>query len=161
MIRALTMAALLAATGAAAAPADPFRPSPAEAVRLVREHRTNGYVTVARTLAQAGRERRDSFRVSGLYPEQRPGESFTRVRLCYWLRAPGTRAQPLCDITFIVSTNPAHVEPAERFEGLGRDLQDGPQAFLRGLDRELALQRDPAERVRRTVLDPFELYDWR
>ncbi|MGV7032381.1 hypothetical protein [Methylobacterium symbioticum] len=161
MIRALTIAALLVVTGAAAATADPFRASPAEAVRLVREHRTNGYVTVAATLAWAARERPESFRVAGFYPEQRPGESFTRVRLCYWLREPGIRAQPLCDIGFIVSTKPAHVEPAERFEGLGRDLQDGPQAFLRGLDRELALQRAPEERTLRAVLDPFELYDWR
>ena len=164
MIRALSTAAVIVATGAAAAPratADPFQPSPAEAVRLVREHRTNGYVTVAQTLAQAARARPNSFRVAGLYPEQRAGESFTRVHLCYWLRNPGTRAQPTCDIDFIVSKSPAHVEPAQRFEGLGRDLQDGPQAFLRGLDRELSLQRDPDERTLQTVLDPFELYDWR
>lgn len=153
-------AALLVATGAAAS-AEPFRPSPAEAVRLVRTHRTNGYVTVAQTLAQAARARPESFRVAGLYPEQRPGEGFTRVHLCYWLRNPGSPVQPTCDIGFIVSKSPAHVEPAERFEGLGRDLQDGPQAFLRGLDRELALQRDPEQRTLQTVLDPFELYDWR
>lgn len=161
MIRTLSLAALLAATGASAAPSHLVRPAPAEAVRLVRGHRTNGYVTVAATLAQAARARPDSFRVTGLYPEQRPDEAFTRVHLCYWLRNPGIRARPTCDIGFIVSGRPAHVEPAERFAGLGRDLQDGPAAFLRGLDRELALQRDPGERTLRTVLDPFELYDWR
>jgi hypothetical protein len=166
VIRALSTALILVATATAAVatprrPAEPFRSSAAEAVRLVRAHRTNGYVTVAQTLAQAARAKPDSFRVEGLHPEQRPGESFTRVHLCYWLRNPGTRSQPRCDIGFIVSTNPPHVEPAQRFEGLGRDLQDGPQAFLRGLDHALALQADPDARTEQSLLDPFELYDWR
>ncbi len=166
MHRALPLAALalLAATAAIAAPrgsAEPFRPSPDEAVRLVRTHRTNGYVTVARTLAEAQRLRPDSFRLAAIRPEQRPGESFTRVHVCYWLRNPGTKALPRCDIGFVVSGNPGHVEPMRRFEGLDRDLQDGPDAFLRGLDRELALQREPDTRMLRAVVDPFELYDWR
>ncbi|AWN39181.1 hypothetical protein DK427_22980 [Methylobacterium radiodurans] len=149
-------AGALCASGAGAQPA---LPSVAEAVRLVREHRTNGYVTVAQTLAYAARERPDSFRLAEIRAEHRPGEGFARVRVCYWLRPPGTPVLPSCGIGFVVTTNPPHVEPEERFAGLGRDLQDGRQAFLRGLDREVALRTDPGTRTLRAVLDPYDLYD--
>lgn len=149
-------AVLLCASGAAAQPA---LPSTEEAVRLVREHRTNGFVTVAQTLAYAARMRPESFRVADIRAERRAGEGFARVRICYWLRPPGIQALPSCGIGFVVTTNPAHVEPEERFSGLGRDLQDGREAFLRGLDRHLALITDPQARNLRTALDPYDLYD--
>ncbi len=153
----IALAAALGALLATAAAAQSALPSAAEAVRLVREHRTNGSVTVAQTLAFAARERPQSFRLADIRVERRPGEGFARVRICYWLRPPGTRALPDCGIGFVVTTNPPHVEPEERFAGLGRDLQDGRQAFLRGLDRELALIADP--RTLRTLLDPYDIYD--
>lgn len=156
----IVLAALSAgALGTSGAAAQATLPSAAEAVRLVREHRTNGYVTVAQTLAFAARERPESFRLADIRAEHRPGESFARVRICYWLRPPGNRALANCGIGFVVSTNPVHVEPDERFAGLGRDLQDGREAFLRGLDREVARQADPASRTLRAVLDPYDLYD--
>ncbi len=154
---ALVLAAgVLCASGAAAQTA---LPSAAEAVRLVREHRTNGSVTVAETLAYAARLRPDSFRLAEIRAERRPGEDVVRVRICYWQRPPGVRALPHCGIGFVVTANPAHVEPEERFAGLGRDLQDGREAFLRGLDRELALLADPGTRTLRAVVDPYDLYD--
>jgi hypothetical protein len=145
--------------GASGALAQSAIPSAAEAVRLVREHRTNGFVTVAQTLAHAARARPESFRLADIRAERRPGEGFARVRICYWLRPPGTPARPSCGIGFVVGTNPAHVEPEDRFAGLGRDLQEGREAFLRGLDRELALLADPETRALRAVIDPFDLYD--
>lgn len=156
---ALAVALSASALCASGAVAQSALPSAAEAVRLVREHRTNGFVTVAQTLAFAARERPESFRLADIRAERRPGEGFARVRICYWLRPPGTRALPGCGIGFVVTTNPPHVEPEERFSGLGRDLQDGRQAFLRGLDRELALIADPQTRTLRTLLDPYDIYD--
>ncbi|GJD81523.1 hypothetical protein [Methylobacterium gregans] len=160
MLRIALSAALSAgALFASGAAAQSALPSAAEAVRLVREHRTNGYVTVAQTLAYAARARSESFRLADIRAERRPGEDFARVRICYWLRPPGTQALPSCGIGFVVTTNPAHVEPERRFAGLGRDLQDGREAFLRGLDRELAQIADPQTRALRGLLDPYDLYD--
>src|SRR4051812_35153506 len=83
--------------------ANPFLPAAAQAVRLVREHVTNGYVTVAQTLAYAQQVRPDTFRVDRLWAEQHEGEPFTRVHLCYWIRNPGVRAQSVCGIDYIVT----------------------------------------------------------
>lgn len=56
---ALAPASLLASLPALASPAsaDPFLPSAAQAVRLVRDNRTDGHVTVGQTLAYAARVR--------------------------------------------------------------------------------------------------------
>lgn len=153
------LAAALFALLAPAAAAQSALPSAAEAVRLVREHRTNGSVTVAQTLAYAARERPENFRLAEIRAEHRPGEGFARVRICYWLRPPGAPALPRCGIGFLVTANPPHVEPEQRFAGLGRDLQDGRLAFLRGLDRAIARLADPGTAAARAVLDPYDLYD--
>ena len=76
-----------------------------------------------------------------------PGEPFTRVHLCYWLRPAGRPAEPSCGIDYLVSADPPHVEVAEAFGGLGRELEAGRERFVRGLDRELDLRRDPAAKA--------------
>src|SRR4051794_30015918 len=152
MRTAIIALALFVATGSAEAEApqrhrlsaNPFLPAAAQALRLVREHVTNGYVTVAQTLAYAQRVRPDSFRVDRPWTEQHEGEPFTRVHLCYGIRNPGSRAQSVCGIDYIVTVNPTHVRLAQPLDGLSRDLQAGREQFVRAIDRDLALQREPA-----------------
>ncbi|WP_375462529.1 hypothetical protein [uncultured Methylobacterium sp.] len=147
--------------GIVGAPAQPVDPSAARTIGLVRSHRTDGYVTVAQTLAFAERARPRSFRMARIWAERRADEPFTRVHLCYRLRPPGRPAEPVCGIDYLVSADPAHVEVADAQSGLGRELEAGREAFVRGLDRELALRRDPAATAVRDALDPFNPYDLR
>lgn len=61
-----------------------------------------------------------------------------------------------------MTRDPPHVEPADRFDGIGRDLEQGPQAFLRALAREAEHQQQPAPlQALRRVLEPLNPYDWR
>ena len=170
MMRSALLALALVVTGTTAeaaafrrnySPADPFLPSAAQAVRLVREHVTNGYVTVAQTLAYAQRVRSETFRVDRIWAEQGEGEPFSRVHICYWIRNPGVRVQPTCGIDYIVTANPTHVRLAQPLDGLSRDLQTGREQFVRAIDREVALQREPAMKALRDTLAPFNPYDWR
>ncbi|WP_336485982.1 hypothetical protein [Methylobacterium nigriterrae] len=164
----LALALLVAAAGAEAASAGraraspiPFLPSASEAIGLVRQHTTYGFVTVAQTLAYAARARPDSFRMERIRTEQRAGEPFTRVHLCYWLRNPGARVQATCGIEFLVSVNPSHVVLAQPLDGLSRDLQAGREQFVRAIDHELALQRAPAEKALSDAFARLDPYDWR
>lgn len=151
----LALGAILAA---GAAQAQPFLPQDRAAVELVRGRRTDGFATVAATLAYAERASEGAFGLSGYQVEHRPGEPFSRVRICYRLGAD----PPVCGLDYRVTANPPHVEPADRFDGLGRDLEHGPRAFLRALGREVALQRQPEILRRlRAALDPYDPYDWR
>lgn len=152
------LALMLAAT---AARAQPVEPSDARVLALVRGHRTAGFVTVGQSLAYAERVRPDSFRLARARVERRAGEPFTRVRLCYWLRPAGRPAEPACGIDYLVSADPPHVEVAEAFGGLGRELEAGRERFVRALDRELDLRRDPSAKALRDVLAPFDPYDRR
>ena len=152
---ALALAALLAP---GLARAESVRPSDRAAVDLVLGRRTDGFTTVGQTLAYAARASRGAFSPAGYRVERRPGEPFVRVRICYRL---GTEPAA-CGLDHLVTVDPPHVEPADRTNGLGRDLEHGPRAFLRALAREDALQRQPALlRGLRAALDPFDPYDWR
>ena len=156
---ALTIAFVLATVaGARAQPADV---SDARALALVRGHRTHGFVTVGQSLAYAERARLQSFRLARARVERRAGEPFTRVRLCYWLRPAGRPAEPACGIDYLVTDGPPHVEVAEAFGGLGRELEAGRERFVRALDRELDLRRDPAAKALDDALAPFDPYDRR
>ncbi len=138
--------------------ADPFLPSDRQAAQLVLARRTDGFMTIGQTLATAERESRGAFAQAGYQVERRPEDPFVRVRICYRLG----RELPPCGLDYLVSVDPPHVEPADRFDGLGRDLEHGPRAFLRALAREDALQRQPVLLQRlRAVLEPFNPYDWR
>ncbi|MCJ2015374.1 hypothetical protein [Methylobacterium sp. J-076] len=152
----ILLAVLIAAFPAAAA--EPFVPADRAAVDLVKSHVTDGYVTVARTIAYAERASRGAFAFAGYRVEQQPGEAFKHVRVCYQL---GTDP-PVCDVEYLVGANPPHVEPSDRFIGLGRDLEHGPRAFLRALARQASLQRQP-EMLRRiqAAAEPYNPYDWR
>ncbi len=151
----ILLAALLAT---APALAEPFVPGDQRAVDLVKTHITDGYVTVGRTIAHAERISRGAFALTGYEVEQRPNEPFKHVRICYRLGI----EPPACPVEYLVGTNPPHVEPSDRYDGIGRDLEHGPRAFLRALAREAALQRQP-EMLRRVqaALDPYNPYDWR
>lgn len=150
--------ALASAAGAQAQPADP---SDARVLALVRGHRTAGFVTVGQSLAYAERARPESFRLARARVERRAGEPFTRVHLCWWLRPAGRPAERSCGIDYLVSADPAHVEVAEAHGGLGRELEAGRERFVRGLDRELDLRRDPAAKALSDALAPFDPYDRR
>ncbi len=151
----ILLAGLLAASPALA---DSFIPSDKRAVDLVKTHITDDYVTVGRTLAHAERISRGVFALTGYQVEQRPNEPFKHVRICYRL---GLDA-PSCPVEYLVGTNPPHVEPSDRYDGIGRDLEHGPRAFLRALAREASLQRQPEIlRQIQAALDPFNPYDWR
>lgn len=161
MIRAsILCAALVAGSIAASVPvaAQPFVPADRAAVDLVKGHVTDGYVTVARTIAYAEKASRGAFAFAGYRVEQGPGEPFKRVRICYQLGID----PPACGVEYLVGTNPPHVEPSDRYIGLGRDLEHGPRAFLRSLAREASLQRQP-EILRRiqAAAEPYNPYDWR
>ena len=152
---ALTLAALLAP---ALACAQPFLPADRAALDLALNRRTDGFTTVGRTLAYAERTSRGAFVPAGYQVERRPGEPFVRVRICYRLGLD----PPSCGLDYLVTVDPPHVEPADRTDGLGRDLEHGPRAFLRALAREEALQRQPVLLRRlRAALEPFNPYDWR
>ncbi|MDP4022610.1 hypothetical protein Q8W71_08255 [Methylobacterium sp. NEAU 140] len=149
---------LLAALCAGPAAAQPFVPADREAVELVRGRRTGGYVTVAATLAYAERASGGAFTLAGYRVERRPEDPFARVCICYRLGVD----PPTCGLGYRVAVNPVHVEPDDRYDGPGRDLEHGPRAFLRALAREVSLQRQP-ELLRRlrAALDPYDPYDWR
>lgn len=152
---ALALCTLLAAT---AAEAQPPVPTDRAAVGLVLGRRTDGFTTVARTLAFAERASGGAFTRAGYRIERRPGEPFADVRICYRLGID----PPACDLAYRVAVDPPHVEPSDRFDGLERDLEHGPRAFLRALAREKALQRQPEiQRRLRAALEPFDPYDWR
>ena len=151
----LILAPLLASTSAGA---EPFLPSDKAAVDLALGRRTDGFTTVARTLAYAERASRGAFAPAGYRVERKPGERFVRVQICYRL---GTDPRA-CGLDYLVTVDPPHAEPADRTDGLGRDLEHGPRAFLRALAREEALQRQPdLLRQLRAALEPFDPYDWR
>lgn len=156
----ILFAALLAGSIAAPgpAPAQPFVPADRAAVNLVKGHITQGYVTVARTIAYAERASRGAFAFAGYRVQHVAGEPFKHVRICYQLGID----PPVCGLEYLVGTNPPHVEPSDRFVGLGRDLEHGPRAFLRALAREASLQRQP-EMLRRiqAAAEPYNPYDWR
>lgn len=150
--------ALLIALVSSAACAQPFVPTERAAIDLVRDRRTAGFTTIARTLAYAERVTGGAFRLGGYRVDYRPEAPFARVRICYRLGID----PPTCGLDYRVAVNPAHVEPADRYDGLTRDLEHGPRAFLRALAREADLQRQP-EMLRKiqAALDPFNPYDWR
>lgn len=150
--------ALLIALASSAACAQPFVPTERAAIDLVRDRRTAGFTTIARTLAYAERVTGGAFRLGGYRVDYRPEAPFARVRICYRLGID----PPTCGLDYRVAVNPAHVEPADRYDGLTRDLEHGPRAFLRALAREVDLQRQP-EILRKiqAALDPFNPYDWR
>ncbi|MGH1571649.1 hypothetical protein ACRAWG_14420 [Methylobacterium sp. P31] len=156
-MRALILA-LLGALSASAACAQRFVPTERAAISLVRDRRTAGFTTVAQSLAYAERVTRGAFKVSDFRVDYRPDVPFARVRICYRLGID----PPTCGLDYRVAVNPAHVEPADRYNGLTRDLEHGPRAFLRALAREADLQRQP-EILRKiqAALDPFNPYDWR
>ena len=149
---------LLVLLVSSASGAQPFVPPERAAIDLVRERRTTGFTTIGRTLAYAQRATGGAFRLGGYKVDYRPDAPFARVRICYRLGID----PPTCGLDYRVAVNPPHVEPADRFNGLTRDLEHGPQAFLRALARETDLQRQP-DILRRieAALDPYNPYDWR
>ncbi|MGU3668532.1 hypothetical protein ACLBX9_30495 [Methylobacterium sp. A49B] len=151
-------AAIAAAVVSPAAGGQPFVPTERAAIALVRDHRTAGFTTIARTLAFAERATGGAFRFGGYQVDYRPDAPFARVRICYRLGID----PPTCGLDYRVAVNPSHVEPADRYNGLTRDLEHGPRAFLRALAREADLQRQP-DVLRRieAALDPYNPYDWR
>ena len=152
------VSAFLAALVSTAACAQSVVPSERAAIDLVRDRRTAGFATVAQTLAYAERVTGGAFSFGGYRVDYRPEAPFARVRICYRLGID----PPTCGLDYRVAVNPPHVEPADRFNGLTRDLEHGPQAFLRALARETDLQRQP-DILRRieAALDPYNPYDWR
>jgi hypothetical protein len=150
--------ALLGALVSTAACAQPFVPSERAAIDLVRDRRTAGFTTVARTLAYAERVTGGAFRFGGYRVDYRPDAPFARVQICYRLGID----PPNCGLEYRVAVNPPHVEPSDRYNGLTRDLEHGPRAFLRALAREADLQRQPDFlRKVQAALDPYNPYDWR
>lgn len=148
----------LAALATSEAGAQPFVPTEQAAIDLVRGRRTAGFTTIGKTLAFAERATGGAFRFGGYRVDYRPDAPFARVRICYRLGID----PPACGLDYRVAVNPAHVEPADRYDGLTRDLEHGPRAFLRALAREAELQRQPdVLRKVQAALDPFNPYDWR
>ncbi|MDP4004490.1 hypothetical protein [Methylobacterium sp. NEAU K] len=149
---------LLAALASSAASAQRFLPTERAAIALVRDRHTEGLATIAQTLAYAERASGGAFALGRYRIARRPGEAFARVQICYRLGVD----PPTCGLDYLVTVDPPHVEPAERYDGLTRDLEHGPRAFLRALAREVDLQRQP-EIVRRLqgALDAYNPYDWR
>ncbi|SFM07848.1 hypothetical protein [Methylobacterium pseudosasicola] len=150
--------ALLAASVASGAQAQHFLPTERAAIELVRSRHTDSLATVDGTLAYAERATGGAFRRGGYRVLRRPGEPFARVQICYRLGID----PPTCGLDYLVTVNPPHVEPAERYDGLARDLEHGPRAFLRALAREADLQQQP--KILRRIqgaLEPYNPYDWR
>ncbi len=77
--------ALLAVLVSGTACAQPFVPTERAAIDLVRDRRTAGFTTVARTLAYAERVTGGAFRFGGYRVDYRPDVPFARVRICYRL----------------------------------------------------------------------------
>ncbi|TXN42825.1 hypothetical protein [Methylobacterium sp. WL7] len=149
---------LLIASAASGADAQPFLPTERAAIDLVRTRQTESLATVDRILAYAERATGGAFTRGGYRVVRRPGEPFARVQICYRLGID----PPTCGLDYRVTVDPPHVEPAERYDGLARDLEHGPRAFLRALAREADLQRQPAAlRQIRAALEPYDPYDWR
>lgn len=140
---------------------DRFVPTAAEAVRLVREHRTNGYVTVARTLTYAERVRRGIFRVDRIWAERRADEPFMRVHICYWLRALVQEAQSTCRIEYLATANPSSVALAEPLDGMSRDLQLSREQFVKAIDHEVAIAGSPTGKALHDTFGRLNPYDWR
>jgi hypothetical protein len=160
MSRRLAFATAFLAGGLAGAPvlAQPFVPGDQAAVDLVKAHHTDGFASVAGTIAYAQRASRGAFAFAGYRVEDRPGEPFKHVRICYQLGID----PPVCAIEYLVASNPPQVTPSDRFEGIGRDFEHGPRAFLRALARDVSLQRQPVMLRRiEAALDPYNPYDWR
>ncbi|MDP9097253.1 MAG: hypothetical protein M3N26_12000 [Pseudomonadota bacterium] len=170
VVRGATIACLSAVLfgniGAAARPSPPragsmsLPSSQKAAVKLALGRRTEALTTVAQTLTYAERASGRAFTVEGVHAEHRPGEPYARVHICYRL---GTQDdQPICNIDYLVTVDPPHVEPADRFDGIGRDFEHGPHAFLKALAREAELRHQP-ELVQafRDVVEPYNPYDWR
>lgn len=150
--------ALLAALVASGAGAQPFLPTERAAIDLVRSRHTDSLATVDGTLAYAERATGGAFTRGGYRVVRRPGEPFARVQICYRLGID----PPTCGLDYLVTVNPPHIEPAQRQDGLARDLEHGPRAFLRALAREADLQRQPAALRRiEAALEPDNPYDWR
>ena len=156
MLRIAALSALLLA--ATSAGAQPFVPAERAAIDLVRGRRTAGFTTIGQTLAYAQRATGGAFRLGGYRVDYRPEAPFARVRICYRLGID----PPTCGLDYRVAVNPPQVEPSDRFNGLTRDLEHGPRAFLRALAREADLQRQPAAlRKVEAALGPYNPYDWR
>ncbi|MCJ2089345.1 hypothetical protein MKK88_25635 [Methylobacterium sp. E-005] len=156
-MRALVPAFLTALVSTAAC-AQSVVPSERAAIDLVRDRRTTGFATVAQTLAYAERVTGGAFSLGGYRVDYRPEAPFARVRICYRLGID----PPACGLAYRVAVNPPHVEPSDRYDGLTRDLEHGPRAFLRALAREVDLQHQPAIlRKIQAALDPYNPYDWR
>ncbi|SFI87788.1 hypothetical protein [Methylobacterium brachiatum] len=150
--------ALLAASVTSGAGAQPFLPTERAAIDLVRSRHTDSLATVDGTLAYAERATGGAFTRGGYRVVRRPGEPFARVQICYRLGID----PPTCGLDYLVTVNPPHIEPAQRHDGLARDLEHGPRAFLRALAREADLQRQPAALRRiEAALEPDNPYDWR
>lgn len=138
----------------------PLQLSARVAVELVLSRRTTALTTVAQTLRYAERVSNGAFAVERVYAEHWHDEPYAKVHICYRL---GERsAPPICNLDYLVISNPPHVEPADRFNGIGRDFEQGPRAFMRALSREAEQQEQPVslQAVRR-VLNPYNPYDWR
>lgn len=149
---------LLAASVSSAAGAQPFLPTERAAIELVRGRHTDSLATVERTLAYAERATGGAFSRAGYRFARRPGEPYARVQICYRLGID----PPTCGLDYLVTVDPPHAEPAERFHGLTRDLEHGPRAFLRALAREADLQRQPEIlRQIRSAVEAYDPYDWR
>lgn len=154
----LAASLLVAALAVTPAAAEPFVPADRQAVDLVKAHNTDGYVSVAGTIAYAQKASRGAFAFAGYRVDDRPGEAFKHVRICYRLGID----PPVCGIEYLVAVNPPQVTPSDRFDGIGRDFEHGPRAFLRALARDTTLQRQPAMLRRiQAALDPYNPYDWR
>lgn len=150
--------AFLAALVCTGACAQSVVPTERAAIDLVRDRRTAGFATVSQTLAYAERVTGGAFSLGGYRVDYRPEAPFARVRICYRLGID----PPTCGLAYRVAVKPAHVEPSDRYDGLTRDLEHGPRAFLRALARDVDLQRQPAIlRKIQAALDPYNPYDWR
>lgn len=159
-------AVLLGDIGAAARPSQlragsmSLPSSPQAAVKLALGRRTEALTTVAQTLTYAERASGRAFAVEGVHAEHRTDEPYARVHICY--RLAGVDGPPICNIDYLVTVDPPHVDPVDRFDGIGRDFEHGPHAFLRALAREAELRHQPALlQAFRDVLDPYNPYDWR
>lgn len=130
------------------------------AVELALSRRTAALTTVAQTLRYAERASNGAFAVERVHAEHRPDEPYARVHICYRL---GDRSvPPICNLDYLVTRDPPHVEPADRFNGIGRDFEQGPRAFVRALAREAEQQQQPVPlQALRRILDPYNPYDWR
>ncbi|MGY2046882.1 hypothetical protein [Methylobacterium sp. JK268] len=117
------------------------------------------FLTVAQVLASAERARPGAFKVAQFRAERRPGEPFERVQICYWLGASRDLGRLVCGIDYIVSDDPPHISLLTPDTGLGRELEHSRARFIRALDCEIALERDPAVKSLGDLLAPVNPYD--